>query len=219
MRLGIFGGSFDPVHLGHLELARCCQRQAALDEVWFTPAATQPLKQHGPRAGGDDRCAMLRLAMAERDDWRLCEVELERGGLSYTADTLRTVATMQPEAKLFFLMGADSLGLLPTWKEPEVISRLATPLVVRRAGEPEPDFTVLEPFVDAARIEQIQKLQIEMPEMPISSSAIRRQIAEGKDVAHLLPERVASYIAEKKPVPLIHPRVPLAPPVPVDRDK
>lgn len=197
MRLGICGGSFDPVHNGHLELATCCQRQAALDEVWFTPTAVQPLKQHGPQASNADRAAMLRLAIAGRDDWKLCQTELDRGGVSYSVDTLRTIRAEQPTAELFFLMGADSLHYLPTWKDPAAICRLATPLVVRRSGEPEPDFAVLEAFVDARRIREIQGQQIEMPELPISSSEIRHRIAEEKNVGGLLPPSVAKQIADK----------------------
>src|SRR3954462_8152482 len=99
MRLGLFGGSFDPVHNGHLALARACQRQSSLDEVWFVPTAIQPLKHHGPQATNSQRVDMLNLAIDEalsepgrprpRDSWRVCTLEVERGGPSYTVDTLR----------------------------------------------------------------------------------------------------------------------------------
>ena len=89
MRLGIFGGSFDPVHNGHLELARCCQREAALDEVWFMPTAIQPLKHAGPQATNQQRLEMLRLAVEHEPAWRVCTLEIDRGGYSYTVDTLR----------------------------------------------------------------------------------------------------------------------------------
>ena len=198
MRLGIFGGSFDPVHRGHLILAACCQSQAALDQVWFTPAAVQPLKQHGPRASIEDREAMLRLVIAGHPHWRLCRQETERGGVSYTADTLRALGAQWPDAEKFFLMGADTLRQLPRWKSPEVVCQLATPLVVRRAGEPEPDLSILAAWIDLNRIENIKRQQIEMPAVPTSSSQIRQQVARGGSLKDLVPTAVAQYIAEHR---------------------
>jgi len=170
MRLGIFGGSFDPVHRGHLKLASCCQQQGVLDQVWFTPTAIQPLKQQGPQASDEDREAMLQLAFAGYPRWRLCQQETQRGGMSFTVDTLQAIATRWPAADRYFLMGADTLRQLPSWKSPEIVCQLASPLIVRRAGEPEPDFSILTPWIDPARIRQIERRQIEMPAMPISSS-------------------------------------------------
>ena len=92
MNIGIFGGSFDPVHYGHLALARACQSQADLDEVWFTPAAVQPLKRGGPAARNQDREEMLELAMAGEPSWRVCRLEIDRGGFSYTVDTVLLTA-------------------------------------------------------------------------------------------------------------------------------
>src|SRR6187399_2468746 len=117
MHLGIFGGSFDPVHNGHIALARACQQQAKLDEVWFVPTAIQPLKQHGPQAPNAARVEMLRLAIEGNDSWRVCTLEVDRGGRSYTVDTLRQLREELPEAKLFFLMGADVIRDVPRWKE------------------------------------------------------------------------------------------------------
>src|SRR3954469_1392668 len=103
MRLGIFGGSFDPVHNAHLAIARACQRQAELDEVWFTPTAIQPLKRHGPRASNAHRMEMLRLAIGSEPSWRVCKIEIDRGGLSYTVDTLRQIHEELPGTDMFFL--------------------------------------------------------------------------------------------------------------------
>src|SRR4051812_28047581 len=115
MRLGIFGGSFDPVHNGHLALAHACQSRAALDEVWFTPTAIQPLKYQGPHATDAQRIEMLNLAIdsepSEPDHprpaqtWRICTLEVDRGGLSYTVDTLRQLHEELVNARLFFLIG------------------------------------------------------------------------------------------------------------------
>jgi nicotinate-nucleotide adenylyltransferase len=220
--LGIFGGSFDPVHLGHLELARACHEQAGLDEVWFTPTAIQPLKHGGPQASNAHRIEMLQLAIESystnanepsrggstgapgdrllpgtgsaeirpRFDWRVCTLEIDRGGYSYTVDTLRRIHEELPDAKLFFLMGADALRDVPTWKEPTEIFRLAKPLVVARAGEPAPDLSAIAPLCPAENPPQ----HVAMPPINISSSEIRRRIAAGETLQGLLPQAVADYI-------------------------
>lgn len=194
MRIGLFGGSFDPIHRGHLLLAECCWRQARLDRVEFVPTAQQPLKPRGPVAGETERAAMLRLAIADRPEFVLSMIEIERGGVSYTVDTLRTLRAQQPDAEFFFLMGADSLTDFPTWREPTAICELATPLVVRRAGSPPPDFDSLAPFVSVTRLEAIRQQEVEMPATPISSSNIRRLVADRGEWQSLVPASVAAYI-------------------------
>jgi nicotinate-nucleotide adenylyltransferase len=200
MRLGIFGGSFDPVHNGHLALARACQEQAALDEVWFTPTAIQPLKHHGPQATDAQRVAMLELSIESQTDepesrpqatWRVCRLEIDRGGFSYTVDTLKQIHVELPEAKLFFMIGADAQREVPQWKEPAEIFRLATPLVVRRAGQTEPDISALASLCPPEKRPQL----VEMPAMDISSSEIRRRIAAGEPIGQIVPSAVADYIA------------------------
>lgn len=186
MRLGIFGGSFDPVHNGHLRLAGCCAQQAGLDAVWLVPSAVQPLKPHGPVASNADRVAMLRLAVEglagpDRLGLGVSTLEIDRGGVSYTVDTLRQIHAERPEAELLFLMGADSLHDLPDWREPEEILRLATPLVVGRPGEPEP-------------ATDLPHQRVEMPAMDISSSTLRERLANGEACDEWLPPAVADYI-------------------------
>jgi nicotinate-nucleotide adenylyltransferase len=194
MRLGIFGGSFDPVHNAHLALARVCQQQARLDEVWFTPTAIQPLKHKGPRASDSARVEMLRLAIDDEPTWRVCTIELDRGGFSYTVDTLRQIREELPEAALFFLIGADALNDVAKWKEPHDIFRMATPLVVHRAGQPRPDFDKLGKLCT----EETKPKSIQMPAMEISSSEIRRRVAGGESVDGLVPGPVAEFISEHR---------------------
>lgn len=191
MRLGIFGGSFDPVHNGHLELARSCQSQAALDEVWFVPTARQPLKMSGPRASADDRCGMLERAIAGEPGWKLCRLEIDRGGTSYTIDTLRSIHAEHPEAELFLLMGGDALADLPSWLEPEEICRLAIPLVVGRAGD------AMFPLLPDGDSSKIHWQAVEMAEIPASSREIRRRVAADQSIAEFTPPAVAQYIAEQ----------------------
>jgi nicotinate-nucleotide adenylyltransferase len=193
MRLGIYGGSFDPVHNGHLALAHACQKQAGLDEVWFTPTAVQPLKQDGPHASAAQRLEMLRLAIYPEASWRVCKLEIERGGLSYTVDTLRQLNEELPDAVLFFLMGGDALHDAPNWREPREIFSLATPLVVRRAGEAELDLASLEGLC----MENKRPRLIEMSPVDVSSSEIRRRAAAGEPIDRLVPHSVADYIASQ----------------------
>jgi nicotinate-nucleotide adenylyltransferase len=193
MRLGIFGGSFDPVHNGHLALARACQQQAGLDEVWFTPTAVQPLKQKGPHASDVERVEMLRLAIGDNDAWRVCTLEIDRGGMSYTIDTLRQLDEELPDASLFFCIGSDALRDVARWKEPRGIFALSTPLVVHRAGEPHPDLASLGKLCTPGSQPQL----VEMPAMDISSTEIRRRVASGEPIDALVPAAVANYIAER----------------------
>src|ERR1700676_3229696 len=153
MRLGIFGGSFDPVHYGHLLLAECCREQCRLDQVWFVPAHLPPHKQTVSLTSGEHRATMLRLATGGNEAFVVATLELERGGVSYTVDTLATVAASEPGAELFLLLGSDSLADLPTWHEPQRICELALPVAVRRGGGPAADFSVLAQFMSPERLE------------------------------------------------------------------
>lgn len=190
MRLGIFGGSFDPVHNGHLALARACQKQAGLDEVWFMPTAVQPLKQKGPHATDAQRLELLSLATYSEPNWRVSRLEIDRGGMSYTIDTLRQLNEELPDAVLFFLMGADAVHDAPQWRDPKRIFALATPLVVHRSGESDPDLAALRILCAANK----QPRLIEMPPVDASSSEIRRRIAAGEPINDLVPASIAEYI-------------------------
>jgi nicotinate-nucleotide adenylyltransferase len=197
MRIGVFGGSFDPVHRGHVLLAECCRVQAALDRVLFVPTARQPHKPHSPRASNADRLAMLELAIAGRPEFTASPLELERGGVSYTVDTLRAISAQNPGAKLYLLLGADSLADLPTWREPTVICALATPLAVSRPGWAAPNVDALEGITSPERLEEARALRVEMPATPISSSGIQRVIANGGEWQSLVPPAVAEYIVTR----------------------
>ncbi len=194
MRIGIFGGTFDPVHRGHVLLAECCQRQLALARVLFVPAAHQPHKPMAPRASDADRVAMLELATRGRPEFEVCTLEIERGGRSYMVDTLRALKARMPEAALFLLVGADALADLPAWREAAEVCTLATPAAVRRAGWPEPDFAALVPVAGAQRAAEIRAARVEMPATEISSTAVQRLIAEGGDWRAMVAPEVAEYI-------------------------
>ena len=194
MRLGLFGGSFDPVHFGHLLLAECCREQIGLDLVWFMPAAAQPHKRNGPVATAAQRLDMLRLAVGGHPAFEVSTLELDRGGVSYTVDTLEAVRREQPAAELFLLMGADSLADFPTWREPARICELAIPVAVRRAGAAEPDYGQIAGLISTARLAEIERFRVEMPAVDFSASDIRRRVATGLSIRFRTPRAVEKYI-------------------------
>jgi nicotinate-nucleotide adenylyltransferase len=194
MRLGILGGTFDPVHFGHLLLAECCREQCSLDAVWFLPAAVPPHKRKHVLTPASKRVEMLRLAIGGHEQFDVCELEIERGGVSYSVDTLQTIGQQHPDAELFFAMGADSLIDLPKWREPARICQLATLMVVRRPQSPEPDFSVLGGLVDPQRLEQFHRDQVEMPLIGLSSTELRTRVAAGQSIRYRTPRAVEKYI-------------------------
>jgi nicotinate-nucleotide adenylyltransferase len=194
MRLGVFGGSFNPVHYGHLLLAECCREACALDQVWLIPAAVPPHKQGQVLAPAKARLEMLELALAGNEHLRPSALEVERGGISYTVETLAAIRAEQPDAELFLLMGADSLHDLFTWREPRRICELAIPVVVRRRASAEPDLSVLAPLVSAQRLAEIGRIQVEMPIVELSSTDLRERAAAGRSLRYRTPRAVERYI-------------------------
>jgi nicotinate-nucleotide adenylyltransferase len=194
MRLGIFGGSFDPVHYGHLLLAETCREQCRLDRIWFLPAAVPPHKQSRQLAPAKARVEMLELAISGNEQFEVSTLELERGGVSYTVETLRLLRERQPADELFLLMGADSLRELVTWREPEEICSLAIPIVVHRGGSPEPDFALLGKLVTPQRLLAIQAHQVEMPIIDLSSTDLRQRATQDKSLRYRTPRAVEKYI-------------------------
>ena len=194
MRLGLFGGSFDPVHYGHLLLAECCWEQQRLDRVLFLPAAVPPHKQAQEPTPAQARIEMLELAIAGREQFAVSRYEAERGGISYTVETLRHFQQEDPQGELFFLLGADALHDLPYWHEAAEICRLAVPVVVRRAGVQTPDFACLVDLASPQRIDTIRQHQVEMPEIGLSSTDIRRRVAAGQSIRYRTPRAVEKYI-------------------------
>jgi nicotinate-nucleotide adenylyltransferase len=190
MRLGLFGGTFDPVHYGHLLLAELCHEACRLDAVWFVPAAQPPHKQQGPLTPARQRVEMLELAVGGNEAFAISPLEIERGGLSYTVDTLAALRAEQPARELFFLLGSDMLADLPHWREPERICELALPVVVRRGGVDEPNFDGLAAFVSAARLSDIRQAYVPMPRIEFSSREIRRRVSAGLSIRYQTPRAV-----------------------------
>ncbi len=198
MRLGLLGGSFDPVHYGHLLLAECCREACALDEVWFVPAATPPHKQSRSLASAGQRLEMLQLATGGAPAFRVCELEIQRKGVSYTVDTLEQIHREQPETELFLLLGADSLNDLPNWREPERICQLAQPVAVRRPNYPEPRFELLADLLSSRQLQNLQEQQVAMPLIELSSSDIRQRISAGQSIRFRTPRAVEKFIQAQR---------------------
>ncbi len=190
MRLGLFGGTFDPIHVGHLVLAEQCREACGLDRVWFVVAGEPPHKRGVERTAARHRLEMVRLGIAGNSGFEVSDVEVEREGPSYSVETLAQIQAERSGDELFFLIGGDSLVDLPTWREPERIARLASIVVVNRPGArgEVPDFGI-----DAKPI-----LSVAIPPLEISSSDLRRRLASGKSVRYLVPAAVTAYIEAHK---------------------
>ena len=194
MRLGIFGGSFDPVHNGHLLLAECCREQCRLDAVWFMPAAVPPHKQDRERTPAAQRIEMLELATAGNPAFSVCRYEADRGGVNYTVDTLSRFIDEDPSRELFFLLGGDMLLDLPHWRNAPRVCELAVPVAVHRPGAGAIDFDCLRSVATPDRIELIRRHQVEMPEVGISATEIRRRVLAKQSIRYRVPRAVEMYI-------------------------
>jgi nicotinate-nucleotide adenylyltransferase len=192
LRLGVLGGTFDPVHLGHLILGEAARQELALDRVVFVPAG-QPWRKGGREiTAGADRLQMLRLATAGNPAFEVSILEIDRPGPSYTEVTLEELQGENPGAELFFILGGDALTDFPHWHDPQRIAELATLAVAERgdaalAGEAE----VGLPGVHA------RLCQLRMPRVDINATAIRDNVRDGRSILYLVPDSVAAYIAER----------------------
>ena len=180
-RVGIFGGTFDPVHVGHLAIALAALESVPLDRVLFVPVRRSPLKDRDPFASVADRVAMLEAALVGEPRFALSRVELERDGVSYTVDTLEA---LRAQGELFLILGSDALADLARWRRPDRISELATILVAARPGAPEPD------PVHHARA-------FDAPQLDISSRELRARAARGSSLRYLVPDAVWEHIKKR----------------------
>lgn len=194
LRLGILGGSFDPVHYGHLLLAECCREQCRLDAVWFLPTAVPPHKQTQELTPAAERIEMLELAIAGNPAFSVCRHETDRGGVNYTVDTLTHFHKEDPNRELFFLMGADMLLDLPNWRNASRVCELAMPVVVHRPDAQPMDFECLRGIASPERIEEIRNHQVAMPSIGISSTEVRRRVRSEQSIRYRVPRAVEMYI-------------------------
>ena len=177
MRTGVFGGTFDPVHIGHLAIALAALESARLDRVIFVPASRSPLKDRGPYASAEDRLAILEAATKDEPRFAVSRIELDRDGPSYTVDTLEA---LRGEGDLHLILGSDALADLGRWRRPERVRELATILVARRPGAPEPPAG--------------QAVVFDAPLLDISARELRARAARGLSLRYLVPDDVWRHI-------------------------
>lgn len=195
-RLGIFGGTFDPIHLGHLLIAEYAREHLRLEQVRFIPAAIAPHKQHLEPTEAKHRTEMVRLAINSNRLFEVDDCEIRRGGTSYTVDTLRELHQQMPDAELFLLIGSDSLAELHTWREPDAICGLAFMAILSRGGFPAPDLSLLGRYLPPDTTpEELAAHLVPLPQLEISSTDIRQRVASGKSVRYQLPPAVEAYVA------------------------
>jgi nicotinate-nucleotide adenylyltransferase len=189
LRLGVFGGSFNPIHLGHLLAAEDVSRQLRLDRVLFVPACYPPHKR-GPLIPYRHRLAMVRLAIAEEPRFALCPIEESRPGPSYTVDTLRQLQSLYPGASLYLVIGSDQYRDVASWHRPDLLADLARIVVMSRPGVERPP---LFPGHDPKRV-----LFCSIIPVGISAAAIRARLARDHFVRYMLPVRVAEYVRQHR---------------------
>src|SRR5215211_2846329 len=191
--LGIMGGTFDPIHVGHLAVAEEAREALRLDRVLFVPAGQPPHKPAGSVTAIEHRVAMVQAAIAENPAFELSTVEIDRAGPSYTVDTVEALAGASPGAELHLILSAETFAELPSWHEPERLFDAAWMAVVPREGYPPPDPAWL------ARAFPGREHRVEYlggPRLGLSSTALRARVAAGRSIRYLVPSAVAAYIAE-----------------------
>jgi nicotinate-nucleotide adenylyltransferase len=185
LRLGVMGGTFDPIHLGHLVAAEAAAEHLKLDSVIFIPAGDP--WQKTTYASAQDRLAMTKLAVARYSNFQVRTIDIDRPGPTYTVDTLQELKKLEPSAELFFITGADSLSGIGTWKQVEELWPLATFVGVSRPGH-----ALKAPIYAGARIELL-----EIPALSVSSTGIRAKVDSGESIDDLVPEAVSEYIKDQ----------------------
>jgi nicotinate-nucleotide adenylyltransferase len=184
MRLGVFGGTFDPPHLGHLVVAEYARESLRLDTIIFIPAGKNPLKESHTQSSADDRLAMTRLAIAGNPAFELSEIELHRTGPSYTIDTIRELRATRTLDELVLIVGHDNLEQFPRWHNVEALVRECRVVVCKRTTEGEP--------IDERLREAVEEL--DSPIIELSSTMLRERVARGERIRYMVPDAVIEYI-------------------------
>jgi len=196
MNIGVMGGTFDPIHIGHLAVAEEARERLNLAVVLFVPAGQPWLKADIPISAAKHRARMVRLAIADKPYFKLSTIELERAGLSYTVDTIAELWSHLGDGdKLFFILGWENLTDLPQWREPSRLIEMCNLVVAPRPDYPRPNLKALEAAIPGL---SQRVMFMEKPQIDISASEIRQRAAKGLSIRHLLPEPVNRYIKEHR---------------------
>jgi nicotinate-nucleotide adenylyltransferase len=196
MNIGLLGGTFDPIHVGHLIIAEEVRLKLALDEVLFIPTGQPWLKSERSVASGEHRLEMLQLAISSNPHFKVSTVELERPGPSYSVDTVSALKDeLGAEVELYFIVGFDAFAELPIWKEPSRLLDLCQVVGVRRPGYAELDWRSLERAIPGI---SSRVIVVDVPQIDISSTQIRERVAKGLSIRYLVPEAVEGYISKNR---------------------
>jgi nicotinate-nucleotide adenylyltransferase len=195
MKISVLGGTFDPIHLGHLKVAEEVTASLTLDEVIFMPAGQPWLKADNLISPAEHRLEMIRLALAGRDNFRLSTMEIERPGPTYTVDTMAELKRQLGSEELFFILGWDNLTQLPQWHEPSRLIELCRLVAVPRVDFLPPDLASLDSAIPGL---SQRVILLNAPRIDVNASEIRRMVAQGLPIRNLVPEPVERYIKEHK---------------------
>ena len=192
-KIGILGGTFDPIHIVHLMIAEAAYSELSLDAVWIMPTGDSPHKNEKDLTPLSDRLTMIELAVSDNPNLLLSYFEVESGEKNYTYRTAERLSEKYPEDEFYYIFGADSLALFPTWKHPEIIARHFQLVAAERLGSSRETLQALADQVTGQFGARIHLLTI--PDFAISSTLIRQRISEGKSIRYLVPENVREYIS------------------------
>ncbi len=195
-KIGIMGGTFNPIHIAHISMAEAAYRQAGLDKVVFMPSKNPPHKQDISIIPEKHRKAMIKLAISGIPYFEYSDFEFEREGITYSANTLEILCKMHPENKYYFIMGGDSFFQIENWYMPEKIMEFTTLLVINRNGSNKEQLLVHSRSLKEKYNAKV--MFVDMPRMDISSSGIRKLISSGGNATRYLPLKVAEYIKDNK---------------------
>ncbi len=199
MKTALFGGTFDPIHKGHIGVARGAVEIIGADKLIFVPARRSALKGESPVASDADRLQMIRRAITGIDEFGVSDRELRRPAPSYTIETVRHFhRELGPDAELYWLLGADSVAELPRWYKIEELIDECFLTCMYRAGYKPPDFSGFVESLGPDRVRKLQDNAIQTPLIDVSGTQIRARLAKGRDVSDMLSPEVAAYIREKK---------------------
>ena len=197
-KIGVLGGTFDPIHLGHLIVAEDIRQKLGLGEVLFVPAGHPwlKLKEEKPISAAEHRLAMVRLAVASDPHFKVSTLEIDRPGLSYSIDTvLELKAKLGAGAEIYFIVGPDALAELPRWKDPGRLVEICQVVGIWRPGHAQTDLHILESSIPGV---SKRIMLVDVPQIDISSTDVRRRVAQGLSIRYLVPEAVEKYIAEHR---------------------
>lgn len=186
-KAGIMGGTFDPIHIGHLIAAETALEAGGLDEVWFIPTASPPLKPNAPGASASDRLEMVAAALADRERFRVLDIELQRGGVSYSVDTVKSLTEQHPEHSFAYIIGSDRINDLPNWHRIDELAELVTFIGLARPG------TLAWPELLPEGLRR-RITFADMPAIGISSTDLRERLSTGRSIRYLVPDAVHDLI-------------------------